>query len=557
MLDVTNSAPGAWDEDKLPLAKLTGKAEGTATDLLLSALLLDFGAAGKLAGDGRLRGRKLDLDLVTRRLDLHRLHSRLRPTQLAGTIRAKAAQDAQRVTLNLTEKNGRIDAAVRIDKRSLTVEQVRASAAGGSVIAHGKLGLEGDRPLAFKGTVTNFDPSCFGKYPKARINSRFDATGSLAPILQLTADLDVFDSQVNGAAAAGKIRWRSKGTQDARHRGRSRADVGETHARAQGTLFDPVHVGKLDIQLSLQGNDLADLFPIVGIPLPPTPPYQLSGHLLHHEDVWTFHQFSGKVGQSDLAGDFTVDRGQRVADVARGSRVGQSAASRSRRLHRCAQRRQAPSQARERAAGAAERAVQPREDPLARTPMCASVGRRIVTQAVPIDNMTAHLRMSHGVVTIDPLDFGMAGGNIVGKVTLDANQSVIAGTRGPADQGAASRAARAESEEHQSQRRNDAGTRAAQRHRQQCRRDARHVQRTCNGRHGRRRNQRAGAAAAQPGCRSHAGHGGARRRKHSGALHGRTLRRSARASQTAAVHSRHRAYQGGDGRRHRPRAPSS
>src|SRR4029079_387158 len=45
-LDVINAAPGPWDEDKLPVAKVSGKAEGTAADLLLSALLLDFGAAG-------------------------------------------------------------------------------------------------------------------------------------------------------------------------------------------------------------------------------------------------------------------------------------------------------------------------------------------------------------------------------------------------------------------------------------------------------------------------------------------------------------------------------
>ena len=32
------------------------------------------------------------------------------------------------------------------------------------------------------------------------------------------------------------------------------------------------------------------------------------------------------------------------------------------------------------------------------------------------------------MVTIDPLDFGVGGGNIVGKVTLDANQPVIAGS---------------------------------------------------------------------------------------------------------------------------------
>ena len=55
--------------------------------------------------------------------------------------------------------------------------------------------------------------------------------------------------------------------------------IGETKARIQGTMADPVLMEGLDIRLDVAGPDLADLFPIVGIPLPSTPPYRLAGHL--------------------------------------------------------------------------------------------------------------------------------------------------------------------------------------------------------------------------------------------------------------------------------------
>jgi uncharacterized protein involved in outer membrane biogenesis len=42
--------------------------------------------------------------------------------------------------------------------------------------------------------------------------------------------------------------------------------------------------------------------------------------------------------------------------------------------------------------------------------------------------MTAHLRVERGVLTVDPLDFRLAHGSIVGKLTMDANQPVIKGT---------------------------------------------------------------------------------------------------------------------------------
>ena len=41
--------------------------------------------------------------------------------------------------------------------------------------------------------------------------------------------------------------------------------------------------------------------------------------------------------------------------------------------------------------------------------------------------MTAHLKLKDGIVTLDPLDFGAAGGHLVSEITLNAKKDVITG----------------------------------------------------------------------------------------------------------------------------------
>src|SRR5262249_2859460 len=90
-----------------------------------------------------------------------------------------------------------------------------------------------------------------------------------------------------------------------------RGTIGATRARIDGTLLDPLHLGGETVSFELSGADLAQLLPIIGIPLPPTPEYKLAGHLNHQGAVWTFRKFTGNVGRSDLSGDFTVDRSRK------------------------------------------------------------------------------------------------------------------------------------------------------------------------------------------------------------------------------------------------------
>ncbi|WP_309628600.1 AsmA family protein [Brevundimonas sp.] len=79
-----------------------------------------------------------------------------------------------------------------------------------------------------------------------------------------------------------------------------------------GAITRPFDLGQFTSTLSLQGQDLNDLYLLTGVTLPNTPPYRLSGALTRNDAVWTFNDFTGRVGASDLSGDMTVDAGERL-----------------------------------------------------------------------------------------------------------------------------------------------------------------------------------------------------------------------------------------------------
>jgi len=206
---------------------------------------------------------------------------------------------------------------------------------------------------------------------------------------------------------------------------RMRAVVGATRAQVNGTLLDPLHLKGEELNFVLEGADLAQLFPIVGVPLPPTPPYKLSGHLNHKGDLWTFRKFAGRVGNSDLAGDFAVDRAQKpqliTADLVSrnldlkdlGGFVGT-----------------------DRGTAKASPKPPPADRVLPQEPFSleklrvanANVkfrGERVITEKLPLEKITATLKLNDGVLTLEPLNFGVAGGNLVSQIRMDARQPVI------------------------------------------------------------------------------------------------------------------------------------
>lgn len=215
------------------------------------------------------------------------------------------------------------------------------------------------------------------------------------------------------------------------------ARAGNTRASASGTLTHPFRFQVFDLQLALAGQDLEELYPLLGLALPPSPPYALDGRLRRDGQVWCYEGFKGRVGDSDLAGDVRIDaRGERPLFTAR-------LLSRRLDLDDLAGFLGAPPSAGEgetaspgQQARAARRAASPRLLPdtpydLAKlNAMDADVRWRAQAIHAPrlpmLEAMDAHLRLEGGRLHLQPLDFAVAGGQVRADVRMDARRAPIA-----------------------------------------------------------------------------------------------------------------------------------
>lgn len=85
--------------------------------------------------------------------------------------------------------------------------------------------------------------------------------------------------------------------------------MGKTTVAVEGHFRDPIKLTGIDAVLTVSGDNMADLFYLTSVPLPPTPPYSLSGQLTRAGNVWGYEGFTGKVDGSDLSGDFFYETG--------------------------------------------------------------------------------------------------------------------------------------------------------------------------------------------------------------------------------------------------------
>ncbi len=202
------------------------------------------------------------------------------------------------------------------------------------------------------------------------------------------------------------------------------ATLGATKASVEGTLLDPLHFKGEELNFRLEGSDLALLYSLVGIPLPPTPAYKLAGFLSHAGDLWTFKRFRGTVGQSDVEGDFTVDRGRQPQLI--------SANLVSRKLDMQdlggfigANRKSKPG-----TKPTSDGKILPTE-PFSLEKLRAAdadvqfKGAKIITEKLPFEKMEAHLVVKNGTLKLAPLNFGVAGGNLESKIEMDGREPRI------------------------------------------------------------------------------------------------------------------------------------
>jgi AsmA protein len=203
--------------------------------------------------------------------------------------------------------------------------------------------------------------------------------------------------------------------------------LGPTGIHLDGSITGLLTFNAVDMRMTVRGDSLAQLYPVLGIVFPATHSYVTQGHLLHTGNAWRYQEFSGRVGTSDLAGFVEVLTG--------GNRAGLTAELHSELLNLddlgvlvgARPDRVAP-------AGAPPQAnnrVLP--DIPFNTQRWNSVDADVQWRAgklrshktLPLDKLVAHLRLRDSVLTLDPLHFGLAGGQVTAQITLDGRAQPI------------------------------------------------------------------------------------------------------------------------------------
>lgn len=217
---------------------------------------------------------------------------------------------------------------------------------------------------------------------------------------------------------------------------KGKATIGRTRAEAQGTLTTD---GKsLDLKFRLSGQNLKDFGAATGIVLPDSPPYDLSGRLRHEGTQWIFDPFSGKVGDSDLAGSvnyaktgakpvFTARLSSKVLDLDDlGPLIGAPPATGGREAAAPEQKAQA---AKRKAGGRLlpERPFSTAAWGKMDADVRLDAARVQRPDQLPIDKLSTHLVLKDSVLRLQPLDFGIARGRVRAHITLDATQKPMRG----------------------------------------------------------------------------------------------------------------------------------
>lgn len=214
------------------------------------------------------------------------------------------------------------------------------------------------------------------------------------------------------------------------------ATAGTTHAHASGALRNPFHLQDFDVDFALSGPDLSQLRRLMGVLMPETPPYRVHGRLAHKGHVWSYHDFRGVVGGSDLSGELVIDnRGQRrllTADLAsRRLDVHDLAGFVGAPAHANPAKAQTSKQAQEAAkAQQSDRLLPNRDFDLAGLRSMdvdvALKARAVSGTPVPLSDFSTRLVLRDGVVRLHPFDFRAAGGQVNARVAMDASRTAIA-----------------------------------------------------------------------------------------------------------------------------------
>lgn len=205
---------------------------------------------------------------------------------------------------------------------------------------------------------------------------------------------------------------------------------GATKLKMKGTVQDPFKWTGANVDLTLSGPNLSDIYPLLGIPGPPTPPYTIAGKLERETGLWKFVRSKWRVGESDLLGEVAIDERRKPAFLT-AKLISQKlvfedlaplvGATPARKTNVSA--KQAQTQAQLEASGDLFPNVPLHVEKLRAMNMDVTLdAKRVISPPwLPVQALAFRVLIQDGNVTVKPLTLSvMGGGTIAGEMGIDA-----------------------------------------------------------------------------------------------------------------------------------------
>ncbi|MDB5870222.1 MAG: AsmA family protein [Polaromonas sp.] len=232
------------------------------------------------------------------------------------------------------------------------------------------------------------------------------------------------------------------------------AVAGRTSLKAKGSVAHLAEFAGIDATFDLQGQNLDDLYSLLGVVLPSTPPYKLRGKLDKQAKRWAVSQIQGTLGNSDLSGALSFDQSNaiplltgkvqsKVMDFADlGPVIGLPSSAGSKANTKAVAVASASARGRS-ASGGSGPAIRTGAAPgkvLPLTPLdvtrLKAMNADVIYSAadirhvkeLPLDKGSVQVKLNAGVMHLEPISLGVAGGSVAGNIRIDSNVSPAAFT---------------------------------------------------------------------------------------------------------------------------------
>jgi uncharacterized protein involved in outer membrane biogenesis len=224
---------------------------------------------------------------------------------------------------------------------------------------------------------------------------------------------------------------------DRPYRFQTDVDAGPSSVKVRGSIAKPFDLGAVDANIELKGQNLANLYYLTNLALPLTRPYRVSLHARRDGNHFAFDHIEGNLGNSDVHGDGTVDLAAKdgrpmlairltshslnLGDlgVAVGADVPEPGDNNGKYPAQVAAPTPEPT------SPLLLPTFQFQFDRLRSMDATMDFNAESVqAQKVPIRNVAFKLKLDHGTLDIDPLEFQLPEGKLDGSIELNASGDV-------------------------------------------------------------------------------------------------------------------------------------